>query len=695
MSGSVGITKVGKLVRLIRLIRLFRISKIYKKFSSRRINKKPTEHVQSDNADESSTKNKSKSQKESKVGRKMSEVATKSVILIVFILLIMLPMFNADFWINDPTAGEITCYQYAMLIDSKFPVSADLDTLTYDENDASQTITNQQAMLALLTKDTLYDYKSQAMGPLLRINFSPRAEYYFHSDFLLYREDQMVTDRCLTKNGLHLSISKKDSTNDVTNAFLSLIRTFSICGILIGGSYLFSNNTHLLVIAPIERMIDRVVALIEKPQQVKEEAFIEEEEQVLKRNMGKISSLSQLSGLTPNALKKTEEETEQKNQELETKYLETAIDKIGVLLGVGLGEAGSELINSYLNRETDILNIADEVLAIFGFFDIRNFTDATEVLQEEVMVFVNVIADIIHTTADKSLGAANKNVGDAFLIVWREGPKDEVVAQGSSEHAISLRTNLADLALYSLLCMYLEIGRAYQLKKFVDNPKMKERIGKNFRIRLGFGLHYGWAIEGALGSHYKVDVTYLSPHVNMAARLEGDTKKYGVPILLSGEMYDILSPFVRAYCRLIDQVSDGHTNLRLYTPLVTDKTIRYTDVQAINSHILQTKERFLFKKIIRSEIEKCLWIGKNIFQHSLEISLLTCGVPPALAKTFKIAYDLFKGGHWPESLSMFDAVLKLDPEDGPTKFIFQYILERKASPPDDWIGVRIDNSVSH
>ena len=36
------------------------------------------------------------------------------------------------------------------------------------------------------------------------------------------------------------------------------------------------------------------------------------------------------------------------------------------------------------------------VMAIFGFCDIRQFTDATEVLQEEVMEFVNSIAKIVH-----------------------------------------------------------------------------------------------------------------------------------------------------------------------------------------------------------------------------------------------------------------------------------------------------------
>jgi class 3 adenylate cyclase len=50
---------------------------------------------------------------------------------------------------------------------------------------------------------------------------------------------------------------------------------------------------------------------------------------------------------------------------------------------------------------------------------------------------------------------------------------------------------------------------------------------------MGFGLHAGWGIEGAVGSLQKVDATYLSPHVNMAARLETSSKQYGVPLLAS------------------------------------------------------------------------------------------------------------------------------------------------------------------
>ena len=51
---------------------------------------------------------------------------------------------------------------------------------------------------------------------------------------------------------------------------------------------------------------------------------------------------------------------------------------------------------------------------------------------------------------------------------------------------------------------------------------------KNYKVRMGFGLHTGWAIEGAIGSYFKIDASYLSPNINLAARLEVATLQYGV-----------------------------------------------------------------------------------------------------------------------------------------------------------------------
>ena len=111
---------------------------------------------------------------------------------------------------------------------------------------------------------------------------------------------------------------------------------------------------------------------------------------------------------------------------METAILENLIIKIGALLAIGFGEAGSEIIASNMQRGGDVdpMLPGKKILAIFGFCDIRNFTDATEVLQQGVMVFVNEIAEIVHGTVDQYSGSANKNIGDAFLLVWKYQPDD-------------------------------------------------------------------------------------------------------------------------------------------------------------------------------------------------------------------------------------------------------------------------------
>mmetsp|Transcript_917 Transcript_917/g.1602 ORF Transcript_917/g.1602 Transcript_917/m.1602 type:complete len:86 (-) Transcript_917:1245-1502(-) len=58
---------------------------------------------------------------------------------------------------------------------------------------------------------------------------------------------------------------------------------------------------------------------------------------------------------------------------------------------------------------------------------------------------------------------------------------------------------------------------------------------------MGFGLHAGWAIEGAVGSLQKIDATYLSPHVNTAARMEAASKQFGVPLLMTERFHEVRS----------------------------------------------------------------------------------------------------------------------------------------------------------
>jgi len=76
--------------------------------------------------------------------------------------------------------------------------------------------------------------------------------------------------------------------------------------------------------------------------------------------------------------------------------------KLAALLALGFGEAGTEVIAKNLQGkgEVDPMIPGTKIVGIFGFCDIWNFTDATEILQEKVMVFVNTIAEIVHGLVD-------------------------------------------------------------------------------------------------------------------------------------------------------------------------------------------------------------------------------------------------------------------------------------------------------
>ena len=59
------------------------------------------------------------------------------------------------------------------------------------------------------------------------------------------------------------------------------------------------------------------------------------------------------------------------------------IIKTGALLALGFGEAGSEIIAENMSKggEVDPMLPGKKIMAIFGFCDIRNFTDATGILK--------------------------------------------------------------------------------------------------------------------------------------------------------------------------------------------------------------------------------------------------------------------------------------------------------------------------
>ena len=78
------------------------------------------------------------------------------------------------------------------------------------------------------------------------------------------------------------------------------------------------------------------------------------------------------------------------------------------------------------------------------------------------------------------------------------------------------------MSVFSFLKIIAKLNKYNHITNYNSNEQMLSRV-PSWKVKMGFGLHQGWAIEGAIGSFFKIDASYLSPNVNMAARLEAAT----------------------------------------------------------------------------------------------------------------------------------------------------------------------------
>ena len=131
--------------------------------------------------------------------------------------------------------------------------------------------------------------------------------------------------------------------------------------------------------------------------------------------------------------------------------------------------------------------------------------------------------------------------------------------RGSSVEALAAKHNQADKALLSVvkICMALHHDE-YYVETMSDAArdallaKLSKRKGAI--VQMGFGLHAGRAVQGAIGSTRKIDATYVSEAVERAEFLESSTKKYGLRMLMSDSFHRLLHPNNRRRCRKIDHI---------------------------------------------------------------------------------------------------------------------------------------------
>lgn len=249
-------------------------------------------------------------------------------------------------------------------------------------------------------------------------------------------------------------------------------------------------------------------------------------------------------------------------------------------------------------------------------------------------------------------------------------------------------TNIADCSVLSFLNIIIKINRDLRILSYRYNEDIKQKI-ENYKVNMGFGLHTGWAIEGAIGSSYKIDASYLSPNVNMAARLEAATRQYGVNLLLSGQIYELLSDDLKDFIRLIDivTVKGSIEPIKLYTIDVNVDLKPEKKIKKDFSDKNKRERQIISKKLMRDSMGANI-LTRQILNKKQFKKLLNSARPNGFYKSFNAGFSHYISGDWEKARKKFLNCMQIYENDGPVKTLYDYIESFEFHSPKDWKGYR-------
>ena len=498
-----------------------------------------------------------------------------------------------------------------------------------------------------------------------------------------------------TNEVISIVYSKKKDSN--LKHILLFLGTLLVCLSLFLSSIFFEKDLTNILLSPIEVMIVIANKVANDPMNAKD---IEDLEQDI------ISMLPQRNK-TVNKNEKDEIELNQNYYEsyncYEVHAIMTAIIKISALLAMSVGEAGGEIIHKNLSshHELHLHSRGKRKSAIFGFCNIRNFKEINLALEEETIPLINKIAEIVHSSVDRFRGSTNKNIGNTFLNVWKfynninmkngnnviKVKKDNLLEIDPINPQIGIT---ADCAVLAYLRCILKINKNRNILEYRKNKILKGII-PNFKIDMGFGLHLGYGIEGPVGSIFKIEVSYLSPNVNIASRLETATKQFGVNLLISGNLYNLFTEEMKGICRYVDcvTVKGSSEPINLYT---IDINCKVTKQKAEKIRIIKDqkeKEKIFKEKKIMLEnlIEQYGSVCSIILDKESYMELLD-EKSEEFYDAWGVAIELYRKGKWTEAKKYFEECIKEDPNDGPSNTLYNYIKKFNFESPKNWKGER-------
>jgi adenylate cyclase len=273
----------------------------------------------------------------------------------------------------------------------------------------------------------------------------------------------------------------------------------------------------------------------------------------------------------------------------------------------------ADVIDQVYGHPEDMLVGDTRILSVL-FSDIRSFTSISEKMNSSDLVdtlnkYFSFMVDVI---MDQHGGMVDKYIGDAIMAYWGTPTKHD------------------DDALQSVLA---GLDMLEALEKFNDWQRSRGQAP----WRIGIGINYGGLTVGNIGSARKMNYTVIGDMVNLASRLEGATKRYSQPIVVSESVESRIKGRLR--CRHIDTVAvKGKTKgVRIYT---TRKALDPVEAQAWDIH--------------------------------------------------DEALSLYYTRDFAAALERFEKLLEIMPEDKPASIYRERAIAfAKDPPPDNWDGVEV------
>ena len=179
-----------------------------------------------------------------------------------------------------------------------------------------------------------------------------------------------------------------------------------------------------------------------------------------------------------------------------------------------------DLVNQ-LSEDPDKLILGGErrPLSIL-FSDVRGFTTISESFKDNpagLTVLMNRFLTVLSNAIQHHGGTIDKFMGDAVMAFWNAPLDHPNHVESSCRAALKM---LADVETLN-----------GQLQQQAED---EDRMDSFHRIDVGIGINTGDCVVGNMGSDSRFDYTALGDAVNLASRLEGQSKTYGVGIILGG-----------------------------------------------------------------------------------------------------------------------------------------------------------------